>query len=206
MKTTVYLIRHGAVPDEHAGRYYGQTDIPLSRDGVSQISAMAEHLRKDMSSDPGAVYSSDLVRALNSAQIIAAAFGLQPIAAPQLRERHFGRWEGLTFDEIRIRHPKDFGRWLGDPTGFKPPGGENAGEIRQRVMPFFNEVVQRHPGRQIAVVAHGGVNRIILCTLLRIPLEHLFSIGQDYGALNILELGDDFTRVRAINHTAVPKE
>jgi len=204
--TTVYLIRHGTIPDDHAGRYYGQTDIPLSQDGISQIARLAEHLREDFSSALGAVYSSDLVRALRSAEIIAAAFGLRPIAAPQLRERHFGRWEGLTFNEIQELHRKEFREWLGDPTGFKPSGGESAVEVRQRVMPFFHEMVRRHPGRPIAVVAHGGVNRIILCALLRIPLEHLFSIEQDYAALNVLEFRSNMPLIRMINHTAVFKK
>jgi broad specificity phosphatase PhoE len=123
-----------------------------------------------------------------------------------LRERHFGHWEGLTFNEIQELHRKEFHEWLGDPTGFKPSGGESAGEVQQRVMPLFHEVVQRHPGQQIAVVAHGGVNRIILCTLLRIPLEDLFTIEQDYAALNILDFSADIPSIRSINHTVVLKE
>jgi broad specificity phosphatase PhoE len=67
-------------------------------------------------------------------------------------------------------------------------------------------MVRRHPGRPIAVVAHGGVNRIILCALLRIPLEHLFTIEQDYAALNVLEFSAGIPRVRSINHTAALKD
>ncbi len=204
--TTVYLIRHGRTGDEYAGRYCGRTDVPLSARGAAQMASLAERLKELVAACReedlprlDAVYCSDLTRAVKSADIIAAAFDLRPVTSPQLGERHFGRWEGLTFDEIESRYPEEFRGWMKDPAGHRPAGGESAEDVRERVMPFFGKLVRRHPGRRIAVVAHGGVNRIILASLLHIPMEHLFRIAQDYAALNIVEYREGIPVVKAMN-------
>ena len=204
--TTVYLIRHGKTNDEDARRYCGRTDVPLSARGAAQITSLAERLKERVAKRregtlPGldAVFCSDLIRAVKSADIIAAAFDLQPVSSPQLGERNFGCWEGLAFDGIESLYPEEFRDWMKDPAGHRPSGGESAKDVRKRVMPCFSDLVRRHPGRQIAVVAHGGVNRIILCGVLHIPLNHLFRIEQDYAALNILEFRGGLPVVKAMN-------
>lgn len=204
--TTVYLVRHGRTNDGDAGRYCGRTDVPLSEKGAAQMASLAERLKERVAACReedipclDAVFCSDLTRAVKSADIIAAAFDLRPVSSPQLGERNFGRWEGLTFDEIESRYPEELRDWMKDPAGHRPTGGESAEDVRARVMPIFGKLVRRHPGRRIAVVAHGGVNRIILGSLLHIPLEHLFRIEQDYAALNILEYRDGIPVVKGMN-------
>ena len=201
MRTTVYLIRHGKISDEDVRPYHGHTDVPLAESGVFQISRLAGHL-KERTASLEALYCSDLERALKSAVIIGDAFGLKPASAESLRERHFGRWEGLTFNEIRERFPEEFQEWMERPDEFSPPGGESARDVQKRVMPSFLELVSRHSEERIAVVAHGGVNRIIICTLLQIPLRNLFTIEQDHGGLSILEFHDDTPVLKALNITA----
>ena len=146
-----------------------------------------------------AVYCSDLKRAIKSAELIASPHSLNPIISPSLRERNFGIWEGMSFDEIREKYPGEFESWAGNPLKYSPMGGESTLEVRERVINAFENIIGNHNEERIAIVAHGGVNRIVLCHILGIPLENIFRIEQDYGALNIIEFWDKYPVVKLIN-------
>jgi broad specificity phosphatase PhoE len=229
MVTTLYLIRHGAVEGSGVKRYNGSIDVPLSQDGASQVEAasafVSSHLAghaaskrlsylRDIHTDadkPGlkaaedhhprlsAIYCSDLSRSLRSAQIVGAAHGLTPAVRPGLRERSFGIWEGLTFPEIKDRYPEEFRRWAGNPLKYCPPGGENTLEVRDRVIAAIERIKGAHEGQSVAVVAHGGVNRIVLCHVLGVPLEHIFRIEQDFAAVNIIDFWEKYPVVKLLN-------
>jgi len=190
MVTTIYLIRHGETEGDPNGkrRYKGSLDVPLSENGISQIEALSSYLERVSISK---IYSSPLSRALRSAEIIASAKGLSPISLDSLRERSFGVWEGMSFDEIVDRYPKEFNLWREDPLRFSPLGGESTLEVRERVMPTISKLIDEHKGDAIILVAHGGVNRIILCEVLGISLDNIFRVEQDYACLNILEFWPD---------------
>lgn len=195
----IFLIRHGETEDEHILRYKGHTDVPLSANGRSQIRRLALYLKDTYSISK--IFCSDLCRSSESANIIAKEFGLSEIIMPQLRERHFGRWEGMTFDEIGRLYPDDFKRWADDPLRFSPVEGESTLDVFNRIMPAFNSLLAGCIDKDIAVVAHGGVNRVILCSLLCIPLEHIFRIEQDYAAVNIIEFHKDYPVIKLLNFT-----
>jgi broad specificity phosphatase PhoE len=146
-----------------------------------------------------AVYCSHLSRALKSAEVVAEPFGLTPIPAADFRERHFGVWEGMTFLEIRERYPEEFEAWASNPLEHSPPGGESTLEVRDRVSTAIDEVLSRHAGENISVIAHGGVNRVILCGIMGMPLEHMFRIEQDCGCVNIIEFWDRYPVVKLLN-------
>jgi broad specificity phosphatase PhoE len=146
-----------------------------------------------------AVYCSDLSRAVKSAEIIAGPYRLQPVKMPELRERSFGVWEGMTFAEIREQFPGEFEAWADNPVAHSPVGGESTLEVKGRVVKVLNEILDRHAGGNIAVVAHGGVNRIIICHILGTPLENIFRIEQDYGAVNVVEFWDKYPVVKLLN-------
>lgn len=146
-----------------------------------------------------AVYTSNLSRAIRSAEIIAADYGLRPIDTPDLRERSFGIWEGMTFSEIKEKYPEEFEAWANNPLRYSPIKGESTLEVKARTIPSLTGILDRHKGENIAVVAHGGVNRIILCHFLDIPLENIFRIEQDNAAVNIVELWDKYPVVKLIN-------
>jgi alpha-ribazole phosphatase/probable phosphoglycerate mutase len=118
-----------------------------------------------------------------------------------LREKNFGIWEGLSLNEIKEKCPEEFEAWTGNPLKFCPMGGESTLEVRERVIKVFDEIIGKHNGEYIAIVAHGGVNRIILCHIMGIPLENIFRIEQDYGALNIIEFWDKYPVVKLLNCT-----
>lgn len=212
MVTTLYLIRHGETEGAEIRRYKGTLDVPLSEKGMKQVERVSEHILKLMSTiqkeedalpvserNLGAVYSSDLSRALKSAEIIARPHSLRPIAVPSLRERNFGLWEGMSFEEIKEKYHEEFKAWAGNPLEFSPVNGESTLEVRDRVMDAFEKIVQAHPGGRVAIIAHGGVNRIILCHILGIPLENIFRVEQDFAALNIIEFWDRYPVVKLMN-------
>ncbi len=153
-----------------------------------------------------AVYTSNLSRALRSAEIIAEAYGLQPVETPDLRERSFGIWEGMTFTEIKEKYPEEFEAWANNPLRYSPMEGESTMEVKDRIIPSLNGILDNHKGESIAVVAHGGVNRIILCHFLGIPLENIFRIEQDYAAVNIIEVWDRYPVVKLLNGFSVCSE
>ncbi|GBE41358.1 MAG TPA: alpha-ribazole phosphatase [Nitrospirae bacterium] len=201
MGTKIYLIRHGEVEDSDPRRYNGHIDVSLSANGVEQIRKLSSFLSaivQKRNSAIGAVYCSGLSRASKSAEIIAEPFGLKPIVIDELKERNFGEWEGMSFDEISDKWPDAFSAWARDPLRFSPMEGESTLDLRERVMPAFNKIMEDHEGEDIAVVSHGGVTRVILCEMLGIPLENIFRIEQDFGALNVIEMWD-YPVVKQIN-------
>ncbi len=195
--TVLFLIRHGHTVNGEERRYKGHIDVELSQRGVRQMERLAEALRGVGLKE---VYCSDLKRARRSAEIIAGAAGRRPVVLPSLRERSFGRWEGMSFDEISRAYPEEFRRWKEDPLSFSPPGGESTLEVRDRVLEAFQSIAERHRGDEVAVVSHGGVNRVVLCHLMGISLQNIFRIEQDYGCLNVVELtADGFPVVKLLN-------
>jgi alpha-ribazole phosphatase len=181
--TLIFLIRHGEVVQAETRRFIGHTDVPLSQRGERQCIAQAQTLRGEALA---AVFSSDLVRARRSAEIIAAPHGLVPIEVPALREMSMGRWDGLTAAEIQAREPAAFAEWMARVGEFPFPEGESVPELLARAWPAFVSLVDHHAGRAIAVVAHGGINRALLCHALGMPLARLLGFGQDYGAFSLL--------------------
>jgi len=194
MVTTLYLIRHGETEGGEVRRYKGTIDVPLSEKGVSQMEQVSKYIveKGGKGGLMSAVYCSDLTRAIRSAEIVAEPHSLKPIIISSLRERNFGLWEGMSFDEIREKYPLEFDAWAGNPLKFSPMEGESTLAMRDRVIQAMNEIMEKHNKENIAIVAHGGVNRIILCHILGIPLENIFRIEQDYGAVNIIEFWDKY--------------
>lgn len=146
-----------------------------------------------------AVFTSNLSRAVRSAHVIAEPYGLLPVETPNFRERNFGIWEGMTFTEIKEKYPEEFEAWANNPLRYSPIRGESTIDAKERIVPSLTKILESHKGDNIAVVAHGGVNRIILCHVLGIPLENIFRIEQDYAAVNIVEFWDKYPVVKLIN-------
>ncbi len=202
MVKTLYLIRHGATQGDGVKRYKGSLDVPLSEEGIEQIKRVALYLSQIIKDERPVVYSSPLSRALKSAEIISDNFNVKPVVIPELRERSFGIWEGMSFDEIKERYLEEFSLWSSNPLRYSPPEGESTLEVRDRVMKAFKWILQATASSlqpDIIIVAHGGVNRIILCELLGVPLENIFRIEQEHGAINIIEFHDNYPVVKLIN-------
>ena len=196
MGTTVYLVRHGSVVGADTRRFIGHLDVPLSPLGERQMAAVA---RRMASVALDAVYASDLARTRRSAEILAAPHGLDIVSVPELREFAMGRWEGLTAEEIRGLDGAAFAAWMADVAGYQFPEGESLTQLTGRAWPAFERIVDAHPDRSIAVVAHGGTNRMILCRALGLSNERLLALGQDYGCLSVLSRSGNRWTLSALN-------
>lgn len=149
--TTLLLARHGESDWNALRRVQGHTDRPLTARGHEQARALAEELDGE---ELDAVYASDLARALDTARAVADRRGLGVLPLPELREKHFGSWEGLTDDEVNERHPEArLGHW-GD--------GETPEELSARIFAALGRIAAAHPGGRVLVVTHGGPLHAVL--------------------------------------------
>ena len=153
--TRIIAVRHGETAWNVDSRIQGQLDIGLNDNGRWQARRVGEALAGE---EITAVYSSDLGRAHQTAESIAAVTGKEVVPQEGLRERSFGLFEGKTFDEIHQNWPDHAQNWRKRIPEWQPPqGGESLLQLRERVTRTIAELAARHPGEQIVVVAHGGV-------------------------------------------------
>jgi broad specificity phosphatase PhoE len=149
--TTILLVRHGETDWNLHRRLQGHSDTPLNDRGRQQAHALAAEL----AGEPiDAVYSSDLVRAHETARIVAERHGLEVTAIEDLRERHFGTWEGLHDDEIEARFPQSASGVIGD--------GETRESMARRVFDALQRIAEQHPDGHVLVISHGGPLRAVL--------------------------------------------
>jgi alpha-ribazole phosphatase len=186
--TRIHLIRHGQVAGFDQPRYNGQTDVALTDFGVGQYHALKVRFAEVKLA---ACYTSDLTRCTTGAAIICQPAEIAPIIRPELRELNIGVWEGLSWDEIRATWPDGWQARLADLVNYRVPQGENLLDVEARVMPVIRDIVQRHAGEEVLVVAHGGVNRIVLLNAIGAPLAGMFNIEQNYGCRNIIDYYTD---------------
>ena len=155
------LIRHGQTYWNLTQRFQGQSDTPLNTVGKNQAKALAERL-SDLSFD--IVYTSDLQRAIETANIIRKP----AYPDPRLREVNFGDWEGLTYDEIKDKHPAALNAWENDIYKNAPPNGETLEQLSARVQSMLDELHTKHSDRTVLIVAHGGVLQTLICLALNL--------------------------------------
>lgn len=192
--TRLILLRHGQPSKAVFGRCCGRLDPPLSRTGRRQIDAARDWMAPFGCVD---VYCSPLRRAVESAKLLA---GRRRITSDdRLREIDFGAIEGLTYAEIERRYPDLFRVWMTRPTEVTFPGGEPFDAMASRVRDALADVRCQCAGRTIALVAHGGVNRLVLADALGLPLASMFRLAQDYGCINVVEYVGKAAFVRAVN-------
>lgn len=152
--TRICLVRHGETDWNVALRMQGHRDLPLNRVGEAQARAAGLAFA---GASAAAVYSSDLQRARRTAAPIAEALGLPVVPLAALRERNFGRCEGMTIAEVRATYAADAEAFARRDPDYVPPGGESRRQFRDRVITCLQELVDYHPGQSIVIVTHGGV-------------------------------------------------
>lgn len=191
--TRIVLVRHGETTWNRATRIQGHTDIPLSNLGVAQ----AERLAQALADEPlDAVYSSDLSRARQTAEALARMKGLCVQLDPGLRERAFGRFEGLSWEEIAQNHPEESARWRRREPDFQVGGGESLATFSARCLAAAQRAVAAHPGQNIALVAHGGVLDCLYRAATRTTLETPRSWQLGNATINrLLATSEGFTVV-----------
>jgi broad specificity phosphatase PhoE len=167
----ILLARHGETEFNVQGRWQGQADSPLTTRGQAQ----ARELGRALAIDPiGAVYSSDLGRAAQTAAVVAAPHGLTVITDPRLREIAVGAWTGLNRAEIEALTPGLVQRWSTEPSTMQLPGGETLTVAQARVLAFFAARMPAHADETIVVITHGAIGQTILAAALGRPLSDLW--------------------------------
>ncbi len=157
--TRLLLVRHGETDWNREQRFQGHADPPLNQTGRAQ----AVDLSVALAAEPlAAVYSSPLYRALETAEIVAATHGQEPVTVDALMEVDVGAWQGLTRAEIEERYPDEFARWLNHVDGFGFADGESHEQLGARVIPALLGLAATHPGERILAVTHGGPIRAAL--------------------------------------------
>jgi len=192
---TVYLLRHGDSKPDAVRRFVGRSDHPLNEIGRAQ----AGWWRRALSHIPfSQICCSGLQRSVETARIIGRRVKAPLSILPDLREIDLGLWDGLPISEVRRLFPKEYAKRGSDLAGYRPAGGESFVDLSDRVLPAFEEVVQQSVGN-LLIVGHAGVNRVILCHLLGMPLANLFRLQQGYGCLNIMEFAAGTWVMRQMN-------
>lgn len=194
-----YLARHGETDWNRARRIQGQSDTSLNRRGRQQAASLGMRLAEI---DFSAVYSSDLSRTMQTAQLVAADKSEAIVPTPELREIDYGEWEGLTFAEAEARDPEGFAeRMTRQNAEYTPPGGESTYQLVDRVRQFHSRARPLHlSGENILVVGHGGSMLSLLICLLGMPVEYVLrfrmnptglSIVRTFSNAGVLELWND---------------
>lgn len=202
--TEFTFIRHGETDWNRQQRFQGQIDVPLNAAGHSQAARLAARLA---ASPPDLLFSSDLLRARETAAPLAGAWGMAAAPLPGLREQSFGVLEGLDVPTIKARHPDLWAQWLVHRADFALPGGESLRQFHERVMAAVRLLAAAHAGRHLTVVTHGGVLDMLWRSAKGLSLDGLRDCAipntginrlhwQD-GRLQILSWADD-------SHLAAP--
>ena len=191
--TTLYLIRHGETGHNASNRIQGWLDVPLNETGQRQAARLGERFR---GKPIAAVYSSDLMRARDTAQAVADVLGQPLILDVRLREYNMGQWTGLTGDEIAAVTPGFVPQGSHEPP---IPDGETSHDMHRRIAPFLQELLDKHLHERVIAVSHGGTLGIVLATMLNMPLirRQPFAFGNTAIAKATHEHGG--WRLRSLN-------
>lgn len=202
--TRIIAIRHGETDWNVQTRIQGHIDIDLNSHGLWQASQLPLGLAHESISQ---VYTSDLSRAKVTAQSFAQPLGLPVREEKALRERHFGIFEGITWQELEEQHPAAARAWKSRDPHWIPEKGESLEMLRLRIVHAINRLASAHRGEQIAIVTHGGVLDVLyrLATRQFDPSPRTWSLGNTFinrllwsdEGLHVVGWGDDAHLARA---------
>ncbi|MGB7538876.1 MAG: histidine phosphatase family protein [Anaerolineales bacterium] len=195
---TVYLIRHGETDWNRSGIWQGHAQVPLNAAGQQQAMRLARRL-----ADEGvrfdALYSSDLSRAWETAAVLGGALGLSPVAAAALREIDLGAWSGKTRAQITLEFPEEWRR-IQNNEDLPRGGGETVAACTQRVMAWMDRTAERHTGRTICAVTHGGCIRNALLHALDLTWAERNRIPSlDNASITVMQRGTGGWRAVRMN-------
>jgi len=173
--TEIILVRHGETEWNVEEVFRGRIDIELNQTGIKQAELLAEYLSKRKLD---AIYSSPLRRALKTAEIIAGYHKLRVEISPGLIDFDFGKWQGLSLQEVRNKYKELYAEWVSHPDKVKIPAGESLNDIGRRATGVVSDVIARYEGT-VVLVAHRVVNKVLICALLGLDNSHFWNIRQD---------------------------
>ncbi len=189
------LMRHGETAWNRAGRVMGRSPVELDARGRTQVEAsipFARLLKLDL------IVTSPLHRARQSAEIIAAGVGgIAVTEEPQLEEVRYGRWEGMTFNQLL--KDQDYLDYREKPLSTPTPGGETIGEVQRRGVDAIIRAISANADKRLLFVSHGDIIRTALAHFLKVELAHFRRIRVDNAAFSAVQLSGDFAEVKFLN-------
>lgn len=199
MANTFYIVRHGQTNWNILGKTQGHGNSDLTQKGEEQ----ARELSEAMINYPiDYIYSSDLGRAVQTAQIVGDKLGLKVNQTSSLREMGFGVWEGLLIDQIKKDHANTYDIWRNQPHLVNIEGGETLHIIKERTDDFIKEINEKYDNKHIMLVSHSVTVRVMLLSFLDSSMENIYRIKQDNTALNIVEYRDYGPVIIKMNDTS----
>ncbi|MEQ9617668.1 MAG: histidine phosphatase family protein [Deltaproteobacteria bacterium] len=190
------LVRHGETDWNRTGRCQGIADIELNDNGRKQVRELGESLKNH---DIAAVYSSNLLRALETAREIARHHGICVTIDEDLREMNQGELEGLMFSEIRERYAHVLKEWRESPETLILPDGESLLQVEQRAWKAFEKVHRRHAGETVVVVSHNLTITLLLCKITGVGLKGFRNFNLQAACKNIIVSKNGNIRVDVLN-------
>jgi len=173
--TEIILARHGETDWNVEEVFRGRIDVELNETGIKQSELLARYL-KDL--NIAAVYSSPLKRALKTAEMIAGYHDLDVRIAPGLIDFDFGKWQGLSHQEVKDSYKELYAEWIGNPHQVEMPKGESLDDVRRRAIVVVDEAIAEYEGA-VVLVSHRVVNKVLICALLGLDNSHFWNIRQD---------------------------
>jgi broad specificity phosphatase PhoE len=196
--TRLLLLRHAEVEEKYHRVFGGRIDMNLSARGHEQAHALARYLARECFD---AIYSSPQQRAQQTLRPILESFQGAHTCLPDLREIDFGDWTGLTWEELETRHQISAFRWLEMMEKAAIPNGECSTTFRNRIEPCLRQILEKHPGGKIGIVAHGGVIRMLLALLLDLPLAKTAHFEIEYASLTEIHVSPQKIELQRLNFT-----
>ena len=190
------LVRHGETEWNRTGRCQGVADIELNHNGKKQVRELGSALKGETIS---AIYSSDLKRALGTAQEIASHHKLSVNIDKDLREMDQGELEGLSFSEIRERYDHVLKEWRESPETLKLPKGESLTELQERALRAFNKVLARHMGETVVIVSHNLTITTLLCKFTGVGLKGFRNFNLKAACKNHIVCRDGDIEIEVLN-------
>jgi broad specificity phosphatase PhoE len=196
--TRLLLIRHGEVETRYQRKFGGWIDMNLSPAGKRQARVLAEYLR---SKTIDAIYASPMKRVQQTVAPTLKLNGHTQTIMEGLREINFGNWAGLGWEEVEQQFKFKSHEWLEEIHHRGVPNGESGSVFRKRVEPCLREIIARHPGQNVAIFCHGGVIRMILAILLKLPLPKTNHFDIEYAGITQVALHAHMAEVELLNFT-----
>lgn len=186
--TNIYIIRHGQTDSNIKNTYLGKSDIPLNDFGAEQAKNVAARF-SDIKFD--VVYSSPLMRAVQTAQEMVRGRNLNIILNSGFEERNYGLFDNLTIDEIAEKYPTEYRAWRSDWLHYRVPDGESAEEVHNRTHDALKKAISHHKGKNIAIITHLGAARHMIANLLMLRLEDTYRFSIDNCKAVHIVIDDD---------------
>ena len=179
--TEIILARHGETAWNVAEIFRGRTDVELNETGLKQAELLAEYLS---SVRIDAIYSSPMKRALQTAEAIAGCGKLGVNNTPGLIDFNYGKWQGLSRQEVKGRYKELYEEWVSRPERVKMPDGESLDDVRERAIAVVDDVVNKYQ-RAVVLVSHRVVNKVLICALLGLDNSHFWNIKLDTCGISV---------------------